>query len=139
MLANVIYNRSDRCYEVENGGKLLTFPAGANGRREAFQAAVQAQDYLLHSLAAHLCREHPQLSSRIWRACEIVLNDGVTLQGEALALVASQSSEYGDYTVQDVDGLMACDCEDFQGATAVYMADSEQPYCKHILAYYFAA
>ncbi|MCB0094691.1 MAG: SWIM zinc finger family protein [Caldilineaceae bacterium] len=34
---------------------------------------------------------------------------------------------------------MACDCEDFQGATAVYMADSEQPYCKHILAYYFAA
>lgn len=138
MLANVNYNRSDRCYEVEADGELLTFPAGVNGRREAFQTAVHLENPALHELASQMASDHPQLASRIWRAVEIVLGDGVVFSEDSLALVASQSSEYGDYAVQLVDGLYACDCEDFQGATAVYMAGSDQPHCKHILAYQLA-
>lgn len=138
MLANVNYNRAARRYEVANGDQTLTFPAGVDGRREAFQTAVQMENPALHGLASQMASDHPQLASRIWRAVEIALTSGVTLQNDGTGLVASQSSEYGDYTVQMVDGLLACDCEDFQGATAVYMQDGEQPYCKHILAYQFA-
>lgn len=137
MLANVIYNRSDRRYEVASGNETLTFPAGVDGRREAFQAAVQVENPDLHDLASKMADDHPQLASRIWRAVEIVLTDGVTFTN-GIGLVVSQSSEYGDYTVQFVDGLYTCDCQDFQGATAVYMEGSEQPYCKHILAYQLA-
>ncbi len=137
MLANVNYNRAARRYEVATDDNVLTFPAGVDGRRAAFQTAVQMENPALHGLAAQMASDHPQLASRIWRAVEIVLTSGVTLQ-DGIGLVASQSSEYGDYTVQMVDGLMTCDCEDFQGATAVYMADGEQPYCKHLLAYQFA-
>lgn len=138
MLANVIYNRSDRRYELENEGELLTFPAGVNGRQQAFQTAVQLENGDLYEMATQMANDHPQLASRIWKACEIALNGGVTFSESGLALVASQSSEYGDYAVQLVDGLYACDCEDFQGATAVYMAGSDQPHCKHILAYQLA-
>ena len=137
MLANVIYNRANRRYEVATDDNVLTFPAGVDGRRAAFQTAVQMENPALHGLASQMASDHPQLASRIWRAVEIVLTDGVTLQ-DGIGLVASQSSEYGDYTVQAVDGLMTCDCEDFQGATAVYMQNGEQPYCKHLLAYQFA-
>lgn len=138
MLANVIYNRTNRRYEVATDDDVLTFPAGVDGRRAAFQTAVQMENAALHGLAAQMATDHPQLASRIWRAVEIVLTDGVTMQDNGMGLVASQSSEYGDYTVQMVDGLMTCDCEDFQGATAVYMQDGEQPFCKHLLAYQFA-
>lgn len=137
MLANVIYNRTARRYEVANGDQTLTFPAGVDGRREAFQTAVQVEDPALYRLAADMAADHPQLASRIWRAAEIVLMEGVTFK-DGIGLVASQSSEYGDYTVQFADGLYTCDCQDFQGATAVYMEGNEQPYCKHILAYHFA-
>lgn len=137
MLANVNYNRAARCYEVANGDQTLTFPAGTDGRREAFQTAVQLENPTLYRMVAEMASNHPQLASRIWRAAEIVLMDGVTFQ-DGIGLVASQSSEYGDYTVQFIDGLYACDCQDFQGATAVYMEGNEQPFCKHILAYHFA-
>lgn len=137
MLANVTYDRTNRRYEVIDGDETLTFPAGVNGRREAFQTAVQLLNPTLYGLAANMAADHPQLASRIWRAAEIVLMLGVTIK-DGLAIVPSQSSEYGDYTVQTIDGLMTCDCQDFQGATAVYMKDNDQPFCKHILAYQFA-
>ena len=105
MLANVIYNRSDRRYEVATHDDVLTFPAGVDGRRAAFQTAVELENPALHGLASQMASDHPQLASRIWRAVEIVLTDGVTLQ-DGIGLVASQSSEYGDYTVQMGVGLM---------------------------------
>lgn len=137
MLANVIYNRSGRCYEVATNDETLTFPAGVDGRRQAFQTAVQLENAALHALALQMASDHPQLANRIWKACEIVLTGDVVLQ-DGIAVVPSQSSEYGGYTVQTADGLICCDCEDFQGATAVYIAENEQPFCKHILAYQFA-
>lgn len=137
MLASVIYNRSERCYELENEGEVLTFPAGVNGRQQAFQTAVQLENSALYELAAQMASDHPQLASRVWRACEIVLTGEVILK-DGLAIVPSQSSEFGGYTVQMVDGLQTCDCEDFRGGTAVYIEGNEQPFCKHILAAQFA-
>lgn len=137
MLANVIYNRAARCYEVASGDQTLTFPAGVDGRREAFQTAVALENPALHRLAVQMASDHPQLASRIWRAAEIVLSGGVAAQN-GVFVVPSQSSEYGAYTVQmGADGLQTCDCEDFQGATAVYIEGSDQPFCKHILAAQF--
>lgn len=137
MLANVIYNRSDRRYEVATDDNVLTFPAGVNGRRAAFQTAVQMENAALHGLASQMANDHPQLASRIWRACEIVLTGEVILK-DGIAIVPSQSSEFGGYTVQTVDGLQTCDCEDFKGATAVYIEGNNQPFCKHILSAQFA-
>ena len=136
MLANVNYDRTNRRYEVSNGDQTLTFPAGVDGRREAFQTAVQLEHPALYRLASEMASDHRQLASRIWRACEIVLTHEVIIKDD-LAIVPSQSSEYGDYTVQTIDGLMTCDCQDFKGGTAVYMEGSDQPFCKHILAYQF--
>lgn len=139
MLSNVIYNRSERRYEVDCDGRLLTFGAGVDGRQAAFKAGIEAQNAALHDVAASMAAQHPVLASRVWRACEIVLAGGVNLDaGSALATVASQSSAYGDYVLHLSGGLIACDCEDFTGSTAVYMEGSEQPFCKHILAYQFA-
>ncbi len=137
MLANVTYDRTKRRYEIIDGEETLTFPAGVDGRREAFQTAVQLLNPTLYGLAAKMAADHPQLGSRIWRAAEIVLTSGVTMN-DGIAVVPSQSSEYGDYTVQTIDGLLTCDCQDFQGGTAVYMEGNDQPFCKHILAYQFA-
>ena len=138
MLANVNYNRAARCYEVANGDQTLTFPAGVDGRREAFQTAVQMENPALHRLASAMAANHPQLASRIWRAAEIYLTGNVVAK-DGVFVVPSQSSEYGDYTVQTgADGLQTCDCEDFQGATAVYIEGNDQPFCKHILTAQFA-
>ncbi|MEZ4594536.1 MAG: hypothetical protein R3D55_25840, partial [Chloroflexota bacterium] len=64
MLSNVIYNRTNRRYEVANGDRTLTFPAGVDGRREAFQAAVQLENPALYRLATEMANDHPQLASR---------------------------------------------------------------------------
>jgi hypothetical protein len=139
MLANVTYDRTNRRYEVANGETVLTFPAGVDGRREAFKAAVELENPALYRLAAEMANDHPQLASRIWRAAEIHLTGRAVIQDSGVILVPSQSSEYGDYTVQTADrGLHTCDCQDFQGGTAVYIKDNDQPFCKHIIAYHFA-
>jgi hypothetical protein len=140
MLTNVTYNRSERRYEVDCDGRLLTFSPGVDGRQAAFRAGVEAQNPALYELAAKMVIDNPAIASRVWRACQIVLEGGVNLNvsGTAVATVASQSSAYGDYVLQASDGLIACDCEDFAGGTAVYTEGSEQPYCKHILAFQFA-
>jgi len=142
MLPNVTYNRSQREYTVidPQGEIIATHPAGRDGRQAAFQDAVKAQNIRLYRQAAALSDAHPQLASRIWRACEIMLSGEIICpdSGNVLAIVPSQSSEYGGYNIVNVAGLLACDCEDFQGGTAVYTDADEQPRCKHILAFELA-
>lgn len=137
MLANITYNRSKKRYELAHDKDVFFFAPGRGGRQAAFRAAVRLENHALWEAAWAMVEQEPALESRIWKACEIIIEGGVTPadNGDILALVASQSSEYGDYVVQMVDGLVACDCEDFQGGTAVYTEGSEQPLCKHVLAY----
>ena len=134
MLATVTYDRKQKVYRVEDE----TFPAGRNGRRDAFRYAVHATSPRLFRFVSEMSQKYPTLESRAWRAAEIVLNDGVCLNNGQPATVASQSSEYGDYLIHNIAGALACDCLDFQGGTAVYISTHDQPYCKHILAYQLA-
>lgn len=138
-MLDIPFNRSTRKYEVAHGDALVEFPAGLAGKRNAFKMTIYAASRRLYRLVDDLAKKHPALESRAWKAAEIVIEEGVNRQVDgALAIVASQSSEYGDYLIQEVDGLLACDCVDFTGHTAPFVGHSFQRLCKHILSYQIA-
>lgn len=139
MLANVAYNRSDRVYTVTHPhtGDVELFPAGAHGRRQAFQTAVNMVDPELYQRAGLLVARHPHLESRVWKAVELVIADQVQ-DGDLRTYVATvgSQSEYGNYTLtHDPHGRMTCDCVDFTDFTAPVVMGDTQAYCKHILAW----
>ncbi len=143
MLPNVSYNRSERCYQVVNPdtGEIAEFPAGRDGRQAAFKLAVATENNRLYRMALAKVDAAPLLESRVWRACELVLTNGVTLLGAsemppAVATVAS-SNEYGDYIVSQMIGQWVCECEDWRGGMCP--ADDTGPRCKHTLAAEWAA
>lgn len=140
MLDIVNYDRKQRKYVVAHGNETAVFPAGRNGRKEANRFAMQMLSPRLYRLAMQLTERSPVLESRAWKAAEIVLAGGVTRHPNTsvLAMVESQSSEYGDYNITAVGDVLVCDCADFQGATAVFTDANPQPWCKHLLAYQLA-
>lgn len=143
MLPNVNYNRSDRVYQVTNQdtGEIAEFPAGRDGRQAAFKMAVAIENIRLYRMALARIEAAPLLETRVWRACELVLINGVTLldpaeMPPAFATVAS-SNEFGDYIVSRMYDQWTCECEDWR--SGMCPADETGPRCKHTLAAEFMA
>ena len=137
---SVIYDRSQRVYnvyDVHTGELADTFPSGRDGKRAAFRLSVQLQNPKLHNIAIEWQTMYPELQSRIWRAVEIVLADGVlpSFSMQHLAVINSQNSAYGEYNIAMRDEMLQCDCEDFISFSAPMIGDKSQPLCKHLLAY----
>jgi hypothetical protein len=140
MISNLTYNRSKKVYEVARENETVEFPAGIDGKRKAFQLAVYSQNPRLYRFVSELAGKYPLLASRAWKSAEIVLNGGVLRINDngVLAMVASQSSEFGDHNLTAVDGLIMCDCIDYTGQTAPFIGGNFQRACKHYLAYQLA-
>lgn len=134
MLPNLVYDRSKRKYLVlPDKGEVVEFPCGRDGKRAAFQLAIAALNQSLYDLARQMAAQYPQAESRVWMAAEIVLDSDVLPGlGDAVARV-NGSSEYGPYTINQVDGILLCDCPDHDN-TAPYIGESGQKGCKHVLA-----
>ena len=138
MLPTVLYNRSDRRYEVihPDTGEIVEFPAGRDGRQAAFQMAVALENGTLYELAASKIADAPMLATRVWRACELVIMEQVTLlePGEMPPAVATveSSNEYGEYIVSRMHDQWVCECDDWRGGMCP--ADESGPRCKHSLA-----
>lgn len=135
MLANVLFDRSKKVYRVygPDGDEVGDpFPSGVDGKRRAFQTAVALESPRLYHMAREAAETAPAVESRYWRACEIVLGDGVklVLDGDILAAVQS-TNEYGDYLIRSQAGELICECEDF-GNGAPY--DEQGKVCKHVAA-----
>ena len=136
----VVYDRSQRAYNVycpKTGELVDTFPSGREGKRAAFQMSVQLQNPQLHTLATQWCEMYPELQARVWRAAEIVLDDGVlpAFSMQHLAVISSQNSAHGEYNVAMRDQMLQCDCEDFVSFSAPMIGENSQLLCKHLLAY----
>lgn len=143
MLPNMTYDRSERQYRVTlpETGEVVQFPAGRDGRQAAFKMSVAAHSLKLYRLATARINEAPLLESRVWRACELVLNGDVTFvepdeMPPAVATVTS-NNEYGAYIVSQVGNQWLCECEDW--TSGMCPADATGPRCKHTLAVEFAA
>lgn len=136
----VSYDRSERVYNVfdPHSGELAdTFPRGINGKRAAFQLAVKLRKPQLHQLATDWIAQSPELESRIWKACQIVLDNHVlpAFSMQHLAVVKSQSSVFGDYNIAMRDQMLQCECPDFESFAAPMVGENMQPMCKHLIAY----
>jgi hypothetical protein len=136
----IAYDRSRREYVVATGDKTAVFPAGATGKRQATRLAVFVAEPALYELASKLSKKQPHLETRAWAAAAYVVDGRVDLDAShgRLATVDG-NSHYGAYSItHDDDGRMACDCVDWLGCTAP-LVESGARYCKHIIAYVFAA
>ena len=138
MLPTIEYNRSKRCYEID--GFEETFPAGKDGKREAFQTAVYLASPELFRMAKDVSEKYPSLASRAWKATEIIITGAILQPSDCPNIVAlvDGNDEYGDYTISAVGEDLACSCLDWTGGTAPYTGDDLQPRCSHILAFEFS-
>ncbi|MCO5190742.1 MAG: hypothetical protein M9918_21465 [Anaerolineae bacterium] len=134
MLDVIEYDRSERVYKLTNpstGEIVSEFPAGRDGRQAAHRESVKLLSPSLYALAQRMSERNPALTSRIWKATEILLSGGVTsFDGETYCVLSQSGNEYGDYIVMVLDdGSLHCDCEDY----APFLESGRQ-YCKHRLA-----
>ena len=140
MLTNVKYSQSERSYKVTDPktGEIAEFPCGTDGRRKAFRLGVWLHEPALHDMADKISNEYPMLEARAWQAVTMIVEGKVKpLTGQGLIAKVEGSSEYGDYNIIVYGDELACDCIDFTGMTAPYLANGQR-YCKHILAVLFA-
>lgn len=139
MFSNVEYDRSDRRYWVTNPatGELVEFPAGSDGRRQAFQTAAHFLNADVVEAAGRIIAKQPHLESRVWRAVELVIMGRVKIGKHPTAVVAlvGSQSEYGNYTIQQTPHGLTCDCLDYVDFQAPHAIGSDQRFCKHILAW----
>ena len=137
MLNEITYNRSTRRYEIDGFDE--TFPAGKEGKREAFQTAVYLASPELFRMAKDVSEKYPSLASRAWKATEIIITGAVLRPSDCPNIVAlvESSDEYGDHTISAVGGDLACSCVDWTGGTAPYTNEDLQSRCAHILAFEF--
>lgn len=138
-MIDITYDRRERIYKWESeDGQVLTAPSGR--KAELFQAAVAMLDPALFAAASQIIEVHPQLERVVWKAVEIVVDDGVEvfpgMQEDVYAMVES-SDGYGRYAIGNDNGYMTCQCEHFQSFAAP-ITESGNRYCKHILAYHLA-
>lgn len=136
-MITIEYDRKEKLYkwaDVESG-QVLTAPSGK--KFQLFQAVISMLDPDLYAAANRIIEAHPQLERGVWKAVEIVAGDGVEIypgmKGNVYAMVDS-SDGFGRYAIENEDGYMACQCENFQSFAAP-MTESGNRYCKHILAY----
>lgn len=138
----IIYNPFDLSWTLQNGkvhdvvtidGKTLT----------AFPLALEA------------ARQHPQLTTRLWKAALIVnAADVVTVKnpggrsGAVVAQARSQADGEKTYTITQVkpsaelsapfvkeEWILVCQCKDYQHNAPRMDKRPQQKLCKHILAY----
>jgi hypothetical protein len=140
MLLDINYNRTQKQYEWTDpdSGEILTAPSGPENKAQLFRAAVGIFDPDLHAAALRMIEAQPQLERVVWKAVEIVANDGIEVfdvaQGNVLAMVNS-SDGYGRYAVYSDNGHTACQCEHWQSLVAP-LTQSGRRVCKHIAAMY---
>lgn len=140
MFNQINYNRKERRYEWmdPDSGEILTAPPGKENKADLFRAAVGMLDPDLYAAAQRMIENQPQLERVVWRAVEIVCEEGVdvfaTPRGNVLAMVAS-SDGYGRYAIQNDNGNISCQCPHWQELMAP-VTQSGRRVCKHVSAYY---
>lgn len=126
----VTYDRSARAYVVSLGGDRFTYPPGREGRAVAMRAAVLDADPDLWAAVRRFTRGRPWLSSRAWAAAELLLS-GRVLSGGLI------EGEGGAYELEIEDGVLTCECYDFEHWGAPVDEDGRR-LCKHIIAWLLA-
>lgn len=140
MLLDINYNRTEKRYEWTDpdSGEIITAPSGAENKAHLFRAAIGILDPELHAAALRMIEAQPQLERVVWKAVEIVANDGIEVydvpQGDALAM-ANSSDGYGRYAIINSDGHTECQCEHWQSLSAPLTLNGRRV-CKHIAAMY---
>jgi len=124
-----------------------SFGTGAKGEREATRYALREAFPQVATAVDHLCRQHPEATSRAWVAAELlvlghVLNPDPT-EPDEVARVRSQrqaASGHQYRLLRQPDSTLACDCPDFErgGLALEGEAFINQLLCKHLLAYWLA-
>jgi len=135
----VQYNRKKRQWIVENG-RVITFPAGNDGRRGAHLLALWSDAPRLHRVVSDVIEMHQgdsrvnpgALTDRLLKAARLVLDGHVHRSPDATA-VTSQSDSEVSYTVtwRGLPLQPHCTCPDHEkGGVFSYYG----PVCKHVLA-----
>lgn len=136
-MLNITYDHKDKLYKWVDQESGQVFTAPAKQKHELFRAVVAMLDPDLYQSAQAIIGRHPQLERGVWKAVEIVCNQGIEVyavpQGDVLAMVNS-SDGYGRYALQNDNGYITCQCPHFTALEAPMIETGEQ-YCKHKLAY----
>lgn len=132
----ITYNQKARQYEFIHPETGEIFAAPAKQKGELFRAVISMLDPELYAAATRIIERHPQLERGVWKAVEIVANDGVELvmANGVLSMIAS-SDGMGRYPITSDNGYLSCSCEHFQSMAAP-MTEQGNRYCKHLLAHH---
>lgn len=149
----VFYNRKEKNWLALDGEiEVARFPHGGAGKEAACIEAVRHSSVDVYGRARAAMRKQPQLSARIWRAAQDVVNHHVfaARPGNKVNEVGRvRSSTFNpaeaDARLYDADGcysiqhrgFLLCPCEDFQFEKAPLMANGQRA-CRHILAFLLA-
>lgn len=135
MTIKIDYDRKERQYNWidPDSGEMFAFPSGQ--KHEAFKFAVSMLEPDLHTAAALIIQDTPQIERIVWKAVELVVNGSVdvydTAQNGIIAMVAS-SDQYGRYAIQETDYGHTCNCISFTDYPQYDQLGNV--HCKHTLA-----
>lgn len=137
----VKFNTSDKVWQAING-KVMTFPAGKDGKRQALLCALNSDHPQLAAIVGDIAEMHdhnPQLIDRLIKAAQLVVKGNVYSNGR----VKSQASEEVYQTsFEGMPKSWFCDCQDFDNglqrqAGLIQWGGVDTDYglmCKHTLA-----
>jgi hypothetical protein len=120
-----------------NGRVLREFSAGPDGRLAALKQAAGWRNPLILAAAQAIIDRHqrPEVTSRVWRAVELVASEQVyapVYGRNERELCRVQSSEAGHrYPITIHDGRLHCNCADYFNLAPVI---GKSKMCKHIFA-----
>ncbi len=128
------YDRSSRQWQATRNGKVLTYPAGEQGKLGAIADAIKAADEELFAALSKMQTNYPQIGKRVWKMGMLILAGHVrpVLEDDVLAHVKSFSRPDIDHTVIWSGRNLFCDCEDFHGPHCPVIRWRSQRMCIHI-------
>ncbi|MBK8129285.1 MAG: hypothetical protein IPK53_10330 [bacterium] len=69
------YDRSSRQWQATRNGKVLTYPAGEQGKLGAIADAIKAADEELFAALSKMQANYPQIGKRVWKMGMLILAD----------------------------------------------------------------
>ena len=137
----VSYKRSERIWTAVNGTLNQAYPAGPEGKQDAWLDAIQHENAELHKLVAKALRKHPDWWKSYCKAATCLINGLVHPGREAhpfeVAWIQSESRDSEDYSLEQYNSFITCQCEGYQFKHAP-QSPRGQIYCWHVLAAIFA-